>query len=137
MTLGEIIIDFYYWDYLEPFVSSAVDATQGSGFPSWPMSTSEEMSFHSLHPEFKTIMEMPGLALRIILSACGGFHYEPDLDSPELICFLELLNGLAIWCRHRAGSYLAKSVVPDLGEVKTEHFNDWVAWAEQRGYIRD
>lgn len=138
MTLGERIIDLYYREYLEPFVLTALKVTMKTGFTSRPMSPEKERKFHRHNPEFKIIMKMPGLALRIIVADFGSFHpyvHKDNVDVTELIYILELLNGLAIWRRHCVGSYLARSVVPDLGSVKPQHFNDWVRWGGQKGYI--
>ena len=96
------------------------------------MSTVQEKSYYKRHPEFETIMRMPMLSIRIILSWCDPsslIEYMKMENISQMMTLLEILKGLAVWCRHRGHT------IPEIGTFRPEHINDWISWGKQSGYI--
>lgn len=135
MTLGERITDFYYWDYVQPYVESCLKKIGADGFR--PMPLTEEKKFYNV-PVFRVTMTMPRLSIRIILKMMDQMKRAKHYDNSFSIVFFEhvmqalyVLEGLRAWCRHRGED------IPMIGTDNKERMDRWLEWGKQRGYIHE
>lgn len=130
LTLGEKIIDFYYFDDVQPYVLDCIRKSMEDGLHR-PMPLTEEKKVYNV-PEFRNTMIMPRLSIRIILRMIHQWEPRPDRDIFQLLMnILYILEGLRAWCCFRGED------IPMIGTDKIDRVDEWIEWGKQRGYLHE